>query len=771
MCDPDSIAVCEGYELMFPSWHQQAKRDLLIVSQGRLQHGTDDLGTVRSAVEAKASNTLFRALQYCLNIQFNLWGGVAALTLALLLLFASASALMLNLSLIADSRRETARMFTILTAIGDTMEKLRAAESSERGFLLTGQTRYRNVYEQNLPLVHVKLDLLDATVRDAEQRGNAVEFRRAVDAKEAVLTHIVQLVPRDQVAASAIVRSGAGLEAMDAVEAVARTMRAREVLLLDQRASAETGDLERATIIALFASASALASAVLGAVLVVRLRSQAAREKAERASAAKTAFLATMSHEIRTPLTAVLGFTERLLNDLPSGTPARSHAERIRTAGSALRTIVNDILDFAKVEAGQLHLSTEPFALAALVDDTVSIVREDAERKGLVLSVEIGADVPPRMVGDPDRLRQILLNLLNNAVKFTAAGHIDLTVRRQSIRTGRANVEFRITDTGIGISASRRHLLFQRFSQVDSTTHRRFGGTGLGLAISKQLVILMGGAIGVESVPDRGSTFWFTVDFAIASCASEPHATPPPAPVRAGRRILVAEDMPLNQELIRDLLEEVGYEVDVVANGRDAVTAVRAGRYDLVLMDVQMPGMDGIAATRLIRKLEPAVASVPIVAVTADVLPQEIDAFRAVGINAHLGKPYQRDALIAAVELWAAYGIDIRSADPSVIDRSILAEIQETLGHARLDELLSMLARELSDRFIFDAGTSDRRRIAYAAHTMGSASGTLGFTQISRMCQTVERACASGDEYRHLLADLRRLAREAIDEIEKVRAA
>ena len=380
----------------------------------------------------------------------------------------------------------------------------------------------------------------------------------------------------------------------------------------------------------------------------------AARQVAESASKAKTDFLATMSHEVRTPLNGVLGYADILLQDGALSADQRRAVERIHGAGNALLTVVNDILDFSKIEAGEIKLDTCPFALAPVVDEATSLVAIQAGAKGIGFRASIDGDVPPMVVGDANRLRQVLLNLLNNAVKFTRRGSVSLAISRQDTNESGYALRFAVTDTGIGIPKDKLDRLFHRFSQVDGSVAREFGGTGLGLAISRQLVELMGGDMSVTSEVDRGSTFAFTVRMPVAQGASSAAPRDAEEDVGGSLRILLAEDVPINQEIARAMIEAAGHTVDVVADGAEAVAAVQAQSYDLVLMDVQMPTMDGLSATRAIRALAHPAHAITIVAMTANVLPAEVERFYLAGMDDHIGKPFKRAELHARLAQWSS---------------------------------------------------------------------------------------------------------------------
>ena len=374
--------------------------------------------------------------------------------------------------------------------------------------------------------------------------------------------------------------------------------------------------------------------------------SRGARSRAIAANAAKTEFLATMSHEIRTPMNSILGFTKLVIATPGLPGEVQRRLGLIDSAGASLLTVVNDILDFSKVEAGEVELHLAPVGLARLVEDAVAIADEPAQRKGLDLTLRATGVSDQVYFADEMRIRQVILNLLNNGVKFTPDGSVELAVEvceGPHIDT----VRFTITDTGVGIPLDRRNRLFERFSQVDSSVARTYGGTGLGLAICKGLVELMDGLIGVRSAPGRGSSFWFEVP--LSRCDADLDAAQAESESVSGARVLLVDDHPMNRELGSTLLTLLGCEVALAENGADAVEAARAGGFDLILMDVHMPVMDGLAATRAIRALPGPVAHTPIIAMTADVLPEHVERCRMAGMVDHVAKPIGVEALHAAL--------------------------------------------------------------------------------------------------------------------------
>jgi len=490
----------------------------------------------------------------------------------------------------------------------------------------------------------------------------------------------------------------------------------------------------------------------------------AARNAAEEASVAKSSFLALMSHEIRTPLNAVLG-TFGLIESKNLDPSARKFLGVGKKGAESLLLIVNDILDFSKMEAGKLQLEPVPFNVQQTIDDVLQVLEPRALEKSISLSAELDRDIPEFLIGDPSRIRQVLLNLCSNAVRFTTKGGVHINLSKTGLQEGIAHIRFRVEDTGQGVPPEDQEHLFEEFWGTSSTTAGNTGGTGLGLPISKQLVEMMGGSIGFKSSPRRGSIFWFEL----------PLKTPDKEALKAEKnkskgfkqispyedlpslqgRVLLAEDNPANQLIGQTILERIGLHVGVAANGHEVIEALRSVPYDLVLMDINMPEMDGIEATAAIRELPGALASIPVIAMTALAMPGDRERFLSQGMDGYISKPIIREELYECIArildghepLVTSTNNEnaIKQADTNtaVFDTKIFGILEKDIGAEVMPQIIDTFLSEAMvgiEAIIAAAHGDNCELVEMEAHPLKSSSAILGAMGLAELASQLEQA-------------------------------
>ncbi|NFV80576.1 hybrid sensor histidine kinase/response regulator [Magnetospirillum aberrantis] len=475
-----------------------------------------------------------------------------------------------------------------------------------------------------------------------------------------------------------------------------------------------------------------------------------ARDRAELAAHAKSVFLATVGHEVRTPLNGILGMA-RLLLDTPLDVKQRTFAETVVSSGELLLGLVNDILDFSRLEADGLTLETVAFDALDLIDELRLMMAPRAAEKGLILGCRFGGGVPSFVSGDPLRLRQILLNLVGNAIKFTDSGSVTMSVEAiDSLADGRVVLRFAVSDTGIGIPEAARGGLFTEFWQADSSITRRFGGTGLGLAICKRLVTLMGGDIGYDCQDGTGSTFWFVVALPPAEATAVQTEETVVDDDRPSCNILLVDDNPVNREVAAGLLQRQGHRVTAVEDGLAAIEAMRLGGFQLVLLDMHMPDMDGLETARRIRALGGTAATTPMWLLTANPTERDGRLWRDAGLNGCLAKPFHVEEVVRLLAATETPGRDEIPVGPEVSLLALpdfLADLKD-LGRDRMRGLVELFRTSSSEdlrQVLAHAEAQSLTPLAASVHRMASASASLHLLALNERCRTIENMARAED--------------------------
>ena len=487
-----------------------------------------------------------------------------------------------------------------------------------------------------------------------------------------------------------------------------------------------------------------------------------AKEDAEALSQSKSDFVAVVSHEVRTPMNGVLGMA-RLLLDTSLDEDQRKKTENIVTSGDQLLTILNDLLDVSKLEAGKLDLEVIPFRPMRIMEDTVAVMATRAEEKGLAFNTAVDPDIPDSLMGDPNRLRQILLNLLSNAIKFTSEGSITLALDVIAEDKGTVTLSFSVSNTGEGISREARDKIFLAYTQESADVARKYGGTGLGLVICRQLAGLMGGEITLESTLGQGSTFRLTAPFGLAEpgeAAAAPDGTTEDEHVRP-LKLLLVEDNEINRDVALSMLKKRGHYVTLAVNGKEALKMVRGQDFDAVLMDRHMPVMNGIEATRRIRRMKGPLSKIPIIGVTAAATKQELDACLASGMDACVTKPIDSNDLAAALSRVTGdkrseaiktaapeRDADVAAQSPDrVLDPEQLQTLRSDIGDEAAKGLVvefGRMAPELIDTLLRAAGDGDKELFQRTAHSLKSSAQIVGFERLAGRCLELEKSCLDG---------------------------
>jgi len=675
-----------------------------------------------------------------------------------------------------EANRRYVAIFEMLASSGDFQADLTRAEGLQDIFRAT-LAQVRRLIPFSLAGIMEAMDDGSFELTSCDSQANSTRLQDAVDA--AIMDGVFAwALNRNQ--AVMVPAQGGGTLLLQSISTRSRIHGMFVGLVADESFSIDAPSLNALSIL-LNAAAYALESTTLRgllrehmATLEQRVEERThelaiAREKAEAASRAKSEFLANMSHEIRTPMNGVMGMAELLLEGTFTPEQQRKHLLAIRDSAENLMLIINDILDFSKIEAGKLELATAPFLLRKNLEHCLYPLRLKMEQKGLQLRLEVADGLPERLDGDAHKLRQILINLVGNSIKFSDHGAITVSVRLEKESAEGLVLRFAVADQGIGISPEAQSRIFETFEQADLTTTKKYGGTGLGLPICRRLAELMGGRIWVESTPGQGSCFCFTLlvtpvaDDVVIEGEEQTEPTPPAA-VPTGLRVLLADDVEVNRELIKAVLERYEHRITEATNGKEALEAFSTGQFEIVLLDVQMPEMDGLQAAAAIRKLEQAngTGHTPIVAMTAYAGKDDRDKCLAAGMDDYLTKPVKPTQVLELLQRYCGGSVPPPEGErTAVASAPVHASVEEVPVYAKKD-LVERLggAEALIPRFMglfFKGvgpniialeeaiGAGDHEKVRTSSHAIKGSSANIGAMQMRETAGGIEAAAKTGD--------------------------